>query len=159
MARWSPPSPFATCFRSSARCSMREAGAVRPRHEAPGSNEFRFTETQRSATRALTRPTREPHPGAYEKSIGTESTDEMAVMVDTFKPLFPTRQAVWIENPGYHDSWRELDRGGRTLAISLQQRESGVLQRGVVVHAQELIELRKACKQHFRGLRTARQHG
>ena len=28
-----------------------------------------------------------PHPGAYEKSIGTRSTDELAVMMDTFAPL------------------------------------------------------------------------
>ena len=28
-----------------------------------------------------------PHPGAYERSIGKEKTEELAVMVDTFKPL------------------------------------------------------------------------
>jgi homogentisate 1,2-dioxygenase len=47
-----------------------------------------------------------PHPGAYEASIGTKRTDELAVMVDTFAPLVPTAQAATIEDPGYHDSWR-----------------------------------------------------
>jgi homogentisate 1,2-dioxygenase len=46
-----------------------------------------------------------PHPGAYEASIGTKRTDEMAVMVDTYEPLSPTAQAVNIEDAGYHESW------------------------------------------------------
>jgi homogentisate 1,2-dioxygenase len=47
-----------------------------------------------------------PHPGAYEASIGTTRTDELAVMLDTFAPLVPTAQAANLEDPGYHDSWR-----------------------------------------------------
>jgi homogentisate 1,2-dioxygenase len=47
-----------------------------------------------------------PHPGAYEASIGSKRTDELAVMVDTFLPLLPTAQAAHIEDPGYHESWR-----------------------------------------------------
>ncbi len=47
-----------------------------------------------------------PHPGAYEASIGSKQTSEMAVMVDTYAPLIPTRQAANIEEPGYHDSWQ-----------------------------------------------------
>jgi homogentisate 1,2-dioxygenase len=47
-----------------------------------------------------------PHPGAYEASIGSRKTDELAVMVDTFEPLKPTAQAVNIESAGYHESWR-----------------------------------------------------
>jgi homogentisate 1,2-dioxygenase len=47
-----------------------------------------------------------PHPGAYEKSMGTSRTDELAVMVDCDKPLHPTTDAVGIENDGYHASWR-----------------------------------------------------
>lgn len=47
-----------------------------------------------------------PHPGAYEASIGTTRTDELAVMIDTYLPLVPTAQAVSIEDPGYHDSWK-----------------------------------------------------
>jgi len=47
-----------------------------------------------------------PHPGAYEASIGAKRTDELAVMMDTFKPLKPTAQAALLEDPAYHDSWR-----------------------------------------------------
>ncbi len=46
-----------------------------------------------------------PHPGAYEASIGSKSTDELAVMCDTFEPLLPTAQALGIERADYHDSW------------------------------------------------------
>jgi homogentisate 1,2-dioxygenase len=46
-----------------------------------------------------------PHPGAYEASIGTTRTDELAVMCDTFEPLSPTPQAANIEHRGYHESW------------------------------------------------------
>ena len=48
-----------------------------------------------------------PHPGAYEASIGTRATDELAVMVDTFLPFRLTEQALALELPGYHDSWTE----------------------------------------------------
>ena len=47
-----------------------------------------------------------PHPGAYEASIGTKKTDEMAVMLDTFAPLLPTAQGVNLEERGYHESWK-----------------------------------------------------
>ena len=46
-----------------------------------------------------------PHPGAYERSIGKKSTEELAVMVDTFKPLKLTVQALEIELPDYYKSW------------------------------------------------------
>ncbi|MCB9679889.1 MAG: homogentisate 1,2-dioxygenase [Alphaproteobacteria bacterium] len=46
-----------------------------------------------------------PHPGALEASIGSTRTDEVAVMLDTFKPLRPTRHAASVEDPGYHDSF------------------------------------------------------
>ena len=48
-----------------------------------------------------------PHPGAYEASIGTRSTEELAVMCDTLSPLTPTAQATNIEDNGYHETWRE----------------------------------------------------
>ncbi|MEO6325996.1 MAG: homogentisate 1,2-dioxygenase, partial [Thermoanaerobaculia bacterium] len=48
-----------------------------------------------------------PHPGSYEASIGSRSTDELAVMIDTFEPLQVTRQALALEFEGYHDSWIE----------------------------------------------------
>ncbi len=47
-----------------------------------------------------------PHPGAYEASIGTTKTEELAVMLDTFAPLLPTEAAVAIEHEEYHASWR-----------------------------------------------------
>jgi homogentisate 1,2-dioxygenase len=48
-----------------------------------------------------------PHPGTVEKSIGAKETKELAVMVDTFRPLKLTKQALDIENPGYWKSWVE----------------------------------------------------
>ncbi len=46
-----------------------------------------------------------PHPGAYERSIGKKKTEELAVMVDTFKPLKLTEQALEIEVKDYYKSW------------------------------------------------------
>ena len=46
-----------------------------------------------------------PHPGAVERSIGAKETRELAVMVDTFRPLMITKQALAIENPDYYLSW------------------------------------------------------
>jgi homogentisate 1,2-dioxygenase len=46
-----------------------------------------------------------PHPGAYERSIGKKETLELAVMVDTFKPLKLTIQAMEIAVENYHKSW------------------------------------------------------
>lgn len=46
-----------------------------------------------------------PHPGTYEGSIGKKGTEELAVMVDTFKPLQITKQALAIENGEYYKSW------------------------------------------------------
>lgn len=46
-----------------------------------------------------------PHPGTIEKSIGKSKTEELAVMVDTFKPLQLTQQALNIEDENYFKSW------------------------------------------------------
>ncbi|MFN8277765.1 MAG: homogentisate 1,2-dioxygenase [Chitinophagales bacterium] len=46
-----------------------------------------------------------PHPGAIEKSIGKEATGELAVMVDTFKPLMICEDALPIEDRDYYKSW------------------------------------------------------
>ena len=48
-----------------------------------------------------------PHPGTVEKSIGKEKTDELAVMIDPFKPLMLTQDALDIEDENYHKSWQE----------------------------------------------------
>lgn len=47
-----------------------------------------------------------PHPGSVEKSIGKEKTDELAVMIDPFRPLMLTDHAVEIEDNSYHKSWQ-----------------------------------------------------
>ncbi len=46
-----------------------------------------------------------PHPGMYEGSIGKERTDELAVMIDTFRPLRLTTNAVALEDKDYAYSW------------------------------------------------------
>ncbi len=46
-----------------------------------------------------------PHPGAMERSIGKKSTEELAVMVDTFKPLMVTKNAMEIADQDYYRSW------------------------------------------------------
>lgn len=46
-----------------------------------------------------------PHPGTYEGSIGKKETLELAVMVDTFKPLHLTKQAMELEVKDYYKSW------------------------------------------------------
>jgi homogentisate 1,2-dioxygenase len=48
-----------------------------------------------------------PHPGTIEKSIGAKETRELAVMIDTFRPLLMTEFAAQIENPDYYLSWLE----------------------------------------------------
>jgi len=48
-----------------------------------------------------------PAPGAYERSIGHKSTEELAVMIDTFRPLMLTEQAIKIDDGKYYKSWIE----------------------------------------------------
>ncbi len=46
-----------------------------------------------------------PHPGTYEASIGQTETAELAVMIDTFKPLMITENALKIDDGKYYKSW------------------------------------------------------
>ena len=46
-----------------------------------------------------------PHPGAMERSIGKKETEELAVMVDTFKPLMVTKAALQLADDDYYKSW------------------------------------------------------
>jgi homogentisate 1,2-dioxygenase len=46
-----------------------------------------------------------PHPGTIVASRPMTRTDELAVMVDTFKPLFVTRAAKEFDDPNYPMSW------------------------------------------------------
>ena len=48
-----------------------------------------------------------PHPGTYEASIGKSGTEELAVMIDTFKPLKLTQAALDIDDEKYYKSWLE----------------------------------------------------
>lgn len=48
-----------------------------------------------------------PHPGAMERSIGQKETGELAVMVDTFKPLKLTQAALDLSDKDYYKSWLE----------------------------------------------------
>ena len=51
-----------------------------------------------------------PHPGSMEKSIGKKETHELAVMVDTFKPLMVTQEALDIDDGKYYKSWLEKNK-------------------------------------------------
>lgn len=51
-----------------------------------------------------------PHPGAAERSIGHTKTEELAVMVDTFKPLMVTEEAMKIADETYYQSWLEPEK-------------------------------------------------
>jgi homogentisate 1,2-dioxygenase len=48
-----------------------------------------------------------PAPGAMERSIGKTETAELAVMIDTFKPLKITEEAMRIDDGKYYKSWVE----------------------------------------------------
>jgi len=48
-----------------------------------------------------------PHPGTVEKSIGAKETEELAVMLDTFKPLFVTEEGKEFMDKKYPMSWTE----------------------------------------------------
>ncbi|MBY0307902.1 MAG: homogentisate 1,2-dioxygenase [Phycisphaerales bacterium] len=46
-----------------------------------------------------------PHPGTIEASMAHTYTAELAVMCDTFRPLFPTKAALGLEDMKYPASW------------------------------------------------------
>src|SRR5256885_2119799 len=47
-----------------------------------------------------------PHPGTVEASLEATYTSELAVMCDTFRPLFPTKAALAIDDSNYPKSWQ-----------------------------------------------------
>jgi homogentisate 1,2-dioxygenase len=47
-----------------------------------------------------------PHPGTVEASLGAQFTNELAVMCDTFRPLYPTKAALGMDDPAYPASWQ-----------------------------------------------------
>jgi homogentisate 1,2-dioxygenase len=48
-----------------------------------------------------------PHPGTIVASRDVKSTDELAVMLDTFKPLLLSKQALEMDDAGYPFSWSD----------------------------------------------------
>jgi homogentisate 1,2-dioxygenase len=48
-----------------------------------------------------------PHPGTVEESLDKTYTDELVVMCDTFRPLFPTEAAMSIDDDTYPKSWED----------------------------------------------------
>jgi homogentisate 1,2-dioxygenase len=52
-----------------------------------------------------------PQPGKTEESIGKKATNELAVMVDTFRPLRVAKAALAVEDQAYGLSWREPSDG------------------------------------------------
>jgi homogentisate 1,2-dioxygenase len=46
-----------------------------------------------------------PHPGKIEESIGKKETKELAVMIDTFRPLRAVKGIDRLEDKGYMSSW------------------------------------------------------
>jgi homogentisate 1,2-dioxygenase len=48
-----------------------------------------------------------PHPGTVEKSIGAKETHELAVMIDTFKPLYLTTDSMEFLDKNYPMSWTD----------------------------------------------------
>jgi homogentisate 1,2-dioxygenase len=50
-----------------------------------------------------------PHPGKAEASIGAEETDEYAVMIDTFRPLYVTEEAMRLDDATYPFSWLDKE--------------------------------------------------
>jgi len=47
-----------------------------------------------------------PHPGTIEASLDAKFTGELAVMCDTFRPLFPTKAAIDLDDTKYPASWQ-----------------------------------------------------
>jgi homogentisate 1,2-dioxygenase len=47
-----------------------------------------------------------PHPGTIEASLSATHTQELAVMCDTFRPLFPTKAALELDDQNYPKSWQ-----------------------------------------------------
>lgn len=50
-----------------------------------------------------------PHPGAIERSIGKAATEELAVMIDPFKPVSLTQEAMEIADIEYAYSWNHTE--------------------------------------------------
>ena len=66
-----------------------------------------------------------PHPGTVEASIGKEATEELAVMIDTFRPLWLTRQAADLEAARYPYTWLPPEQTDATVEEARRLAERG----------------------------------
>ncbi|MBQ1084401.1 MULTISPECIES: homogentisate 1,2-dioxygenase [unclassified Nocardiopsis] len=57
-----------------------------------------------------------PQPGAYERSVGAEAFDELAVMVDTFRPLDLGEGGAAVDDGSYAWTWAKGQRARREQA-------------------------------------------
>jgi homogentisate 1,2-dioxygenase len=62
-----------------------------------------------------------PQPGAVEKALGKQSTDELAVMWDTFRPLRLSTLWQHVDRPDYAYSWNP-DKAGAGAAATVTAR-------------------------------------
>jgi len=46
-----------------------------------------------------------PHPEAIERSVGKKETEELAVMIDPFRPVMITEEVLKLEVDDYYKSW------------------------------------------------------
>ena len=61
--------------------------------------------TQRSITLHPPGFVHGPQPGSYERSVDKTRTEELAVMLDTFRPLQISETALAVSDPNYIGSW------------------------------------------------------
>jgi homogentisate 1,2-dioxygenase len=81
-----------------------------------------------------------PHPGTIEASMAHTYTGELAVMCDTFRPLFPTKAAIGLEDMKYPESWQgehfpRLAKG-ETVGGNMDQSIATSISSGRLIHAE-----------------------
>src|SRR5690625_3037283 len=59
-----------------------------------------------------------PQPGAYERSIGVQAVDELAVMVDTFRPLDLGEGGLATDDGRYAWTWAQGGRNRRAACCT-----------------------------------------
>ena len=93
-----------TPMRSRSRSSFQRAGR-RGALYVPADSAAGAASRGTSSTLPPARYPHGPHPGTIMASKDVKSTDELAVMLDTFKPLLLTKQALELDDAGYPFSW------------------------------------------------------
>ena len=84
-----------------------------------------------------------PHPGTIEASMAHDRTFELAVMVDTFRPLFPTEVALKLDDPNYPASWQGEHFPGASKAATKAAALNGAARFPVTAAGNaELLEMR-----------------